>query len=54
MGLTKAFQATAAEQGLEVVAVESFADGAVDAALITETLSGIHEIKDLLQERNHK
>ncbi len=30
VGLTKAFQATAAEQGLEVVAVESYADGAVD------------------------
>ena len=30
VGLTKAFEATAAEQGLEVVAVESYADGAVD------------------------
>jgi len=30
IGLTKAFEETAAEQGLEVVAVESYADGAVD------------------------
>ena len=30
VGLTKAFEATAKEQGLEVVAVESYADSAVD------------------------
>ena len=34
----------------EAFSRQGFAEGAVDAALLTETITGVHEFKDLILE----